>query len=128
MLTERQGERLPPWLAPSGKATSPARALSPADVDRDRDAGIDSLTAQAVPAAALNTTITPPMISSSLACPPENFLVIDEHAAQSDSLSPGDQVVTPLPTGERIRSVVAAVVARGLNRDDTFVSGSLTGA
>lgn len=89
---------------------------------------IDSLRTNAVPAAALGTAITPPVVSGSLASPPENFLVIDEHAAQSDSLSAGDHVVTLLPTGEKVRTVIAAVVARGLNGDDTYVSASLTGA
>ncbi|MFD8980365.1 FtsX-like permease family protein [Streptomyces sp. NPDC059564] len=89
---------------------------------------IDSLSADAVPAAALGTTITPPVLSGSLASPPENFLVIDEHAAQSNSLSAGDQVVTLLPTGEKVPTVIAAVAARGLTGDDTYVSASLTGA
>ncbi|MEV7978459.1 FtsX-like permease family protein [Streptomyces sp. NPDC086519] len=89
---------------------------------------IDSLSTNAVPAAALGTTITPPVSSGSLASPPENFLVIDEHAAQSDSLSAGDHVVALLPTGEKVRTVIAAVVARGLRGDDTYVSASLTGA
>ncbi|MFF7142354.1 FtsX-like permease family protein [Streptomyces nodosus] len=89
---------------------------------------IDSLTTNAVPAAALGATITPPVLSGSLASPPDNFLVIDEHAAQSDGLSAGDHVVALLPTGEKVRTVIAAVVARGLNGDDTYVSASLTGA
>ncbi|MFI2612121.1 FtsX-like permease family protein [Kitasatospora sp. NPDC018619] len=89
---------------------------------------IDSLSTKAVPAAALGTTITPPVVSGSLTSLPDNFLVIDEHAAQSDSLSVGDQVVTLLPTGTRVTAVIAAVVARGLNGDDTYLSASLTGA
>nr|WP_237536189.1 ABC transporter permease [Streptomyces sp. SID3343] len=89
---------------------------------------IDSLSTKAVPAAALGTNITPPVLFGSLASPPENFLVVDEHAAQSDGLSAGDEVVTLLPTGEKIRTVIAAVIARGLNGDATYVSASLTGA
>ncbi|MFI9255501.1 FtsX-like permease family protein [Streptomyces sp. NPDC053069] len=89
---------------------------------------IDSLTTNAVPAAALGTTIKPPVLSGSLASPPDNFLVIDEHAARSDGLSAGDHVVALLPTGEKVRTVIAAVVARGLQGDDTYVSASLTGA
>ncbi|MFD0407209.1 FtsX-like permease family protein [Kitasatospora sp. NPDC127116] len=89
---------------------------------------IDSLSTNAVPASALGTTVTPPVLSGSLASLPENFLVIDEHAARSDGLSVGDQVVTLLPTGARVPTVVAAVVARGLNGDDTYLSASLTGA
>ncbi|MEV6297298.1 ABC transporter permease [Streptomyces sp. NPDC051896] len=89
---------------------------------------IDSLTTNAVPTAALGATITPPVLSGSLASPPDNFLVIDEHAAQSDSLSAGDHVVALLPTGEKVPTVIAAVVARGLRGDDTYVSASLTGA
>ncbi|GLV87698.1 hypothetical protein Slala03_73870 [Streptomyces lavendulae subsp. lavendulae] len=54
--------------------------------------------------------------------------VIDEHAARSDGLSVGDRVVTLLPTGARVPTVIAAVVARGLNGDDTYLSASLTGA
>ncbi|MER8062006.1 MULTISPECIES: ABC transporter permease [unclassified Streptomyces] len=89
---------------------------------------IDSLTTNAVPATALGGTITPPVLSGSLASPPDNFLVIDEHAAQSDNLSAGDHVVALLPTGKKVRTVIAAVVARGLRGDDTYVSASLTGA
>ncbi|ARF81701.1 FtsX-like permease family protein [Kitasatospora aureofaciens] len=89
---------------------------------------IDSLSTNAVPASALGTTITPPVVSGSLTSLPDNFLVIDEHAAQSDGLSAGDHVVTLLPTGARVPTVIAAVVARGLNGDDTYLSASLTGA
>ncbi|KJY42758.1 hypothetical protein VR41_06460 [Streptomyces sp. NRRL B-1568] len=89
---------------------------------------IDSLSTNAVPASALGTTVTPPVLSGSLTSLPENFLVIDEHAARSDGLSVGDQVVTLLPTGARVPTVIAAVVARGLNGDDTYLSASLTGA
>ncbi|MFF7617757.1 FtsX-like permease family protein [Streptomyces lavendulae] len=88
---------------------------------------IDSLSTNAVPAAALGATVTPPVLSGSLTSPPEDFLVIDEHAAESDGLSVGDRVVT-LPTGARVPTVIAAVVARGLNGDDTYLSASLTGA
>ncbi|MFJ9609602.1 FtsX-like permease family protein [Kitasatospora sp. NPDC101176] len=89
---------------------------------------IDSLSSNAVPASALGTTVTPPVVSGSLTSLPENFLVVDEHAAQSDGLSVGEQVVTLLPSGARVSTVVAAVVARGLNGDDTYLSASLTGA
>ncbi|MFD7828448.1 FtsX-like permease family protein [Kitasatospora sp. NPDC059803] len=89
---------------------------------------IDSLSAKAVPAAALGVTVTPPVLSGSLASLPEDFLVIDEHAAESDALAVGDRVVMLLPTGARASTVVAAVVARGLNGDDTYVSSALTGA
>ncbi|MFI9320093.1 FtsX-like permease family protein [Kitasatospora aureofaciens] len=89
---------------------------------------IDSLSTNAVPASALGTTVTPPVLSGSLTSLPENFLVVDEHAAQSDGLSVGDQVVTLLPTGARVPTVIAAVVERGLNGDDTYLSASLTGA
>ncbi|MFH8381380.1 FtsX-like permease family protein [Kitasatospora sp. NPDC018058] len=89
---------------------------------------IDSLSTNAVPAAALGTTVTPPVLSGSLASPPDGFLVIDEHAARSDGLSAGDEVVTLLPTGARVRTVIAAVVARGLHGDDTYLSAALTGA
>ncbi|MEU8502510.1 FtsX-like permease family protein [Streptomyces lavendulae] len=89
---------------------------------------IDSLSTNAVPAAALGATVTPPVLSGSLTSPPEDFLVIDEHAAESDGLSVGDRVVTLLPTGARVPTVIAAVVARGLNGDDTYLSASLTGA
>ncbi|WP_158714122.1 FtsX-like permease family protein [Kitasatospora aureofaciens] len=89
---------------------------------------IDSLSTNAVPASALGTTVTPPVLSGSLTSLPENFLVVDEHAAQSDGLSVGDRVVTLLPTGARVPTVIAAVVERGLNGDDTYLSASLTGA
>ncbi|MEU9073793.1 FtsX-like permease family protein [Kitasatospora sp. NPDC048538] len=89
---------------------------------------IDSLSTLAVPAAALGTTITPPVRSGSLASPPANFLVIDEHAAESDGLAVGDQVVVLLPTGVRVPTVIAAVVARGLHGDDTYLSAAVTGA
>ncbi|MDH6118904.1 FtsX-like permease family protein [Kitasatospora sp. GAS204B] len=89
---------------------------------------IDSLSTNALPAAALGATVRPPVLSGSLSSPPENFLVIDEHAAESDGLSAGDEVVTLLPTGARVPTVIAAVVARGLNGDDTYLSSSLTGA
>ncbi|MFB7667766.1 FtsX-like permease family protein [Kitasatospora sp. NPDC056138] len=89
---------------------------------------IDSLSTNAVPAAALGATVTPPVLFGSLTSLPENFLVIDEHAAESNGLSVGDQVVTLLPTGARVSTVIAAVVARGLNGDDTYLSASLTGA
>ncbi|MFJ9608496.1 FtsX-like permease family protein [Kitasatospora sp. NPDC101176] len=89
---------------------------------------IDSLSTLAVPAAALGTTITPPVRSGSLASPPANFLVIDEHAAESDGLAVGDQVVALLPTGARVPTVIAAVVARGLHGDDTYLSAAVTGA
>ncbi|MFF2194275.1 FtsX-like permease family protein [Streptomyces sp. NPDC058157] len=68
------------------------------------------------------------MRSGSLTSPPENFLVVDEHAAQSNGLPVGGRVVTLLPTGARVPTVIAAVVARGLNGDDTYLSASLTGA
>lgn len=89
---------------------------------------IDSLSTSAVPPAAMGSTVTPPVISGSLASLPGNFLVIDENAAQSDGLSAGDHVVTLLPTGARVPTVIAAVVARGLRGDDTYVSSTLTGA
>ncbi|MCW2916615.1 MAG: transporter permease [Actinomycetia bacterium] len=86
---------------------------------------IDSLSTKAVPTTAMGDTVTPPVLSGTLASLPENFLVIDEHAADSDNLLVGDHMVTLLPTGARIPSVIAAVVARGLNGDDTYVSSSL---
>ncbi|MET8626817.1 ABC transporter permease [Kitasatospora sp. NPDC004669] len=89
---------------------------------------IDSLSTNAVPAAALGTTVTPPVLSGSLASPPEDFLVIDDHAARSDGLSAGDEVVTLLPTGAQVRTVIAAIVARGLHGDDAYLSAALTGA
>ncbi|WP_051836959.1 FtsX-like permease family protein [Streptomyces sp. NRRL WC-3742] len=92
-----------------------------------QDEQIDSLGATAVPAAALGTTVTPPVVSGSLASPPPNFLVIDEKAAAEDGLKVGDEVVTLLPTGARVRTVVTAVIARGLNGDDAYVSASLAG-
>ncbi|KIF05731.1 hypothetical protein PL81_11505 [Streptomyces sp. RSD-27] len=79
-------------------------------------------------AAPLGTTVTPPVRSGSLTSLPENFLVIDEHAAQPNGLSVGDRVVMLLPTGARVPTVIAAVVARGPNGDDTYLSASLTGA
>ncbi|MGA5818394.1 FtsX-like permease family protein [Kitasatospora sp. NPDC094028] len=88
---------------------------------------IDSLSTYAVPAGSLGSTVTPPVVSGSLASLPENYLVIDEHAAASDGLAVGDKVVTLLPTGERVQTVIAAVVARGLHGDDTYVSSALTG-
>ncbi|MFE2143698.1 FtsX-like permease family protein [Streptomyces sp. NPDC059456] len=89
---------------------------------------IDSLSTTALPAAALGTTVTPPVLSGSLAALPDEFLVIDEHAAESNGLSAGDRVVVLLPTGTRVPTVIAAVVARGLTGDDTYLSASLTGA
>ncbi|MFE4976280.1 FtsX-like permease family protein [Kitasatospora sp. NPDC056651] len=89
---------------------------------------IDSLSTNALPATALGTTVTPPVVSGSLTDLPDNFLIIDEHAARSDDLAAGDQVVTLLPTGTRVTAVIAAVVARGLGGDDTYLSASLTGA
>ncbi|MGW3208292.1 hypothetical protein [Streptomyces sp. NPDC001135] len=78
--------------------------------------------------AALGTTITPSVLSRALASPRDDFLIVDEHAAQSDSLPAGDHVVALLPAGEKVRTVIAAVVARGLHGNDTSVSASLTGA
>ncbi|MGW0884671.1 FtsX-like permease family protein [Streptomyces sp. NPDC002671] len=89
---------------------------------------IDSLTTNAVPAKALGDTVSPPVLSGSLASLPENFLVIDQHAAESDNLSVGDHLVALLPTGRRVPTVIAAVVARGLHGDDTYVSSALTRA
>ncbi|MFI8460012.1 FtsX-like permease family protein [Kitasatospora sp. NPDC085464] len=89
---------------------------------------IDSLSTVAVPASALGTTVTPPVRSGSLAAPPGDFLVVDEHAAESDGLAVGDRVVALLPTGARVPVVVAAVVARGLRGDDAYLSSALTGA
>ncbi|MFF2080119.1 FtsX-like permease family protein [Kitasatospora sp. NPDC058162] len=89
---------------------------------------LDSLTTNVIPAAALGGTVTPPVRSGSLAAPPEDFLVIDEHAAQSDGLAAGDKVVALLPTGARVPAVITAVVARGLNGDDAYLSAALTGA
>ncbi|MFJ9694561.1 FtsX-like permease family protein [Kitasatospora sp. NPDC101183] len=88
---------------------------------------IDSLSAVAVPARALGTTVTPPVLAGSLASPPPNFLVLDEKAATSDGLAVGDEVLTLLPTGARVRTVVTAIVARGLKGDDTYVSADLAG-
>ncbi|MGW3209077.1 FtsX-like permease family protein [Streptomyces sp. NPDC001135] len=86
---------------------------------------IDSLTTNAVPRKAMGDTIRPPVISGSLTSLPENFLVIDEHAAESDDLSVGQHVVALLPTGRRVPTVIAAVVARGLHGDDTYVPSAL---
>ncbi|MFJ8623570.1 FtsX-like permease family protein [Kitasatospora sp. NPDC093550] len=97
-------------------------------IGTERGEQIDSLSAEAVPAAALGATVTPPVVSGSLAALPEDFLVIDEHAAESDGLSAGGRVVVLLPTGARVPAVIAAVVARGLHGDDTYLSASLTGA
>ncbi|WP_157429691.1 FtsX-like permease family protein [Actinomadura oligospora] len=88
---------------------------------------IDSLTTNAVPPRALNDTVRPPVRAGSLASLPENFLVIDEHAAESDDLAPGDHVIALLPSGRRVPTVIAAVVARGPHGDDTYISSSLTG-
>ncbi|MEV5570889.1 ABC transporter permease [Spirillospora sp. NPDC052269] len=87
---------------------------------------IDSLTTNAVPTQALNDTIRPPVHAGSLAALPENFLVIDEHAAESDDLAPGDHVIALLPSGKRIPTVISAVVGRGPHGDDTYISSSLT--
>ncbi|MGW3043208.1 FtsX-like permease family protein [Kitasatospora sp. NPDC001159] len=89
---------------------------------------IDSLSTNALPATALGTTVTPPVISGSLTNLPDNFLIIDEHAARSDDLAAGDHVVTLLPNGTRVTCVIAAIVARGLGGDDTYLSASLTDA
>jgi hypothetical protein len=51
---------------------------------------IDSLSTKAVPTTAMGDTGTPPVLSGSLASLPKNFLVIDEHAADSDNLLVGD--------------------------------------
>jgi putative ABC transport system permease protein len=89
---------------------------------------IDSLTTNAVPTKAMGDTVRPPVLSGSLASLPENFLVIDEHAAESDDLSVGQHVVALLPTGRQVPTVIAAVVARGLHGDDTYVSSTLADA
>ncbi len=86
---------------------------------------IDSLSTNAVPTKAMGDTVRPPLLSGSLASLHENFLVIDEHAAESDDLSVGMHVVALLPSGGRVPTVIAAVVARGLRGDDTYVSSSL---
>lgn len=86
---------------------------------------IDSLTTNAVPRKAMGDTVRPPVLADSLASLPENFLVIDEHAAESDDLSVGQHVVALLPAGRRVPTVIAAVVARGLHGDDTYVSSAL---
>ncbi|WP_217546677.1 FtsX-like permease family protein [Streptomyces sp. GbtcB6] len=85
---------------------------------------IDSLSTNAVPTKAMGDTVRPPVLSGSLASLPENFLVIDQHAAESDDLSVGQHVVALLPTGRRVPTVIAAVVARGLHGDDTYISSS----
>ncbi|MEV5989107.1 hypothetical protein AB0L85_29645 [Streptomyces sp. NPDC052051] len=95
-------------------------------IGNPRGEQIDSLTTDAVPAGALGTTITSPVLTGTLALPSTNFLVIDEHTAQSTGLTAGDRVVTLLPTGERVRAVITAVIARGLNGDDTYVSAADT--
>ncbi|MFJ5921299.1 FtsX-like permease family protein [Kitasatospora sp. NPDC092948] len=89
---------------------------------------LDSLRVQAVPATAFGRTFTPPVRAGSLSGLPEDFLVIDEHAAESDGIAVGDHLVALLPTGDRVPVVVAAVVARGLGGDDAYLSASLTGA
>ncbi|MEV5877468.1 FtsX-like permease family protein [Streptomyces sp. NPDC052101] len=86
---------------------------------------IDSLSTNVVPTKAMGATVRPPALSGSLASLPENFLVIDEHAAESDDLSVGQHVVALLPTGCRVPTVIAAVVARGVHRGDTYVSSTL---
>ncbi|MDI2128340.1 ABC transporter permease [Yinghuangia seranimata] len=97
-------------------------------IGTSEDDQIDSVSANAVPASALGTTVTPPVVSGSLTNLPDDFLVIDEHAARSDNLAVGDHVVTLLPNGTRVTCVIAAVIARGLDGDDTYLSASLTGA
>ncbi|WP_404868143.1 FtsX-like permease family protein [Kitasatospora griseola] len=89
---------------------------------------LDSLRVQAVPAAAFGRTFTPPVRAGSAAELPADFLVIDEHAAESDGIAVGDHLVALLPTGTRVPVVVAAVVARGLGGDDAYLSASLIGA
>ncbi|MFF0388011.1 FtsX-like permease family protein [Kitasatospora sp. NPDC004615] len=89
---------------------------------------LDSLRVQAVPAAAFGRTFTPPVRDGSVAALPDDFLVIDEHAAESDGIAVGDRLVALLPTGARVPVVVAAVVARGLGGDDAYLSASVTGA
>lgn len=97
-------------------------------IGNEKGEQIDSLSTYAVPAGALGSTVTPPVVGGSLASVPENFLVIDAHAAQSDDLAAGDKVVTLLPSGERVQTVIAAVVERGLHGDDTYVSSALVGS
>jgi putative ABC transport system permease protein len=88
---------------------------------------IDSLTTTVVPPKALGHSVRPPVRSGSLTALPENFLVIDQHAADSDDLPVGGHVVALLPSGRRIPMVIAAVAARGLQGDDTYISSALTG-
>ncbi|WP_073812612.1 FtsX-like permease family protein [Kitasatospora sp. CB01950] len=89
---------------------------------------LDSLRVQAVPAAAFGRTFTPVVRAGSVDALPADFLVIDEHAAESDGLAVGDRLVALLPTGVRAPVVVAAVVARGLGGDDAYLSASVVGA
>ncbi|MFC8719374.1 FtsX-like permease family protein [Kitasatospora sp. NPDC057198] len=89
---------------------------------------LDSLSVQAVPASAFGTVLTPRLTAGSLTALPDDYLVIDEHAAESDDLAVGDELVALLPTGARVKVTVAAVVARGLGGDAAYLSATATAA
>ncbi|MER5638985.1 FtsX-like permease family protein [Kitasatospora sp. NPDC002227] len=85
---------------------------------------LDSLSGQAVRPDALGSVLTPTVVAGSLTGLGDDFLVVDEHTARSDDLSPGQTVTGRLPDGSRTALRIAAVVRTGLGGDDTYLSAA----
>ncbi|MEU9077945.1 FtsX-like permease family protein [Kitasatospora sp. NPDC048538] len=87
---------------------------------------LDSLSGKAVRPDALGSVLKPTVVAGSLTGLGDDFLVVDEHTARSDDLSPGQTVTCWLPDGSRTALRIAAVVRTGLNGDDTYLSAAHT--
>jgi putative ABC transport system permease protein len=86
---------------------------------------IDSLTGKAVTPAAMGTTLTPRVLSGSLADLGPDYLIVDERTAQEDGLILGQNLTVWLPDGARTHARVAAIIQTGLAGDDTYISAGL---
>jgi putative ABC transport system permease protein len=86
---------------------------------------IDSLTGQAVTPAAMGTTLTPRVLSGSLADLGRDYLIVDERTAREDGLILGQNLTVWLPDGARTSARVAAIIQTGLAGDDTYISAGL---
>ena len=85
---------------------------------------IDSLTGKAVTPAAMGTTLTPRVLSGSLAHLGPDYLIVDERTAQEDGLFLGQNLTVWLP-GRPHPARVAAIIQTGLAGDDTYISAGL---
>jgi putative ABC transport system permease protein len=82
---------------------------------------LDHLDGQAVNAGVLGRSLTPSVLAGSLARLGADWIVIDQHTAQSDDIALGQRLRVSAPGQAPAVLTVRAIIASGLSSDDTYL-------